>query len=233
MRRLLVVCLLAAFATPGVWAQGMRPPPTEAQTQAAVLLSRAGPQTRAFVAREARAPDLTEASARQAALSEGAELGATSPGDIDALVAMVLLQASEEAGNELSDMQAQMQSINAQKQRLRDQDAEMKAAQAAANAQATRAVATMSRPEPIAPQSAAPGLVHQTTGVYGASGYRPVPPQVPPNAGGRLDSMNEMSETESMRLQMAMDRRSKFVEALSNVMTKIATTDAAITKNLK
>lgn len=50
---------------------------------------------------------------------------------------------------------------------------------------------------------------------------------------GRLDSMNEMSEMTSMRLQMAMDRRSKFVEALSNIMKKIDSTQETIVQNLK
>jgi hypothetical protein len=48
-----------------------------------------------------------------------------------------------------------------------------------------------------------------------------------------LDSMNEMSEMVSMRLQMAMDRRSKFVETLSNVLKKIADTQDAIVQNMK
>jgi hypothetical protein len=50
---------------------------------------------------------------------------------------------------------------------------------------------------------------------------------------GLLDSMNEMSEMTSMRLQMAMDRRSKFVEALSNIMKKIDSTQETIVQNLK
>jgi len=50
---------------------------------------------------------------------------------------------------------------------------------------------------------------------------------------GDLDSMNEMSEMTSMRLQMAMDRRSKFVETLSNVLKKIDETSDAIVQNMK
>ena len=53
------------------------------------------------------------------------------------------------------------------------------------------------------------------------------------NLKGQLDSMNEMSEMTSMRLQMAMDRRSKFVETLSNVMKKIDETQEAIVQNMK
>jgi hypothetical protein len=49
----------------------------------------------------------------------------------------------------------------------------------------------------------------------------------------QLDSMNEMSEMTSMNLQMAMDRRSKFVETLSNVMKKIDSTQETIVQNLK
>lgn len=50
---------------------------------------------------------------------------------------------------------------------------------------------------------------------------------------GRMDSTSELSEEKSMRLQMIMDRRKKFLETLSNVMKKIADTSATITQNLK
>jgi hypothetical protein len=49
----------------------------------------------------------------------------------------------------------------------------------------------------------------------------------------RLDSMSEMSEMTSMRLQMAMDRRSRLMEAISNVMQKTSDTDGEIVKNIK
>jgi len=49
----------------------------------------------------------------------------------------------------------------------------------------------------------------------------------------KRDSMNEMSEMTSMRLQMAMDCRSKFVETLSNIMKKMSDTDNSITQNMK
>ena len=50
---------------------------------------------------------------------------------------------------------------------------------------------------------------------------------------GKIDSMNEMSEMTSLRLQMMMDRRSKFVETLSNIMKKISTTSDSIVQNMK
>jgi hypothetical protein len=48
-----------------------------------------------------------------------------------------------------------------------------------------------------------------------------------------LDNLSEMGEMESMRLQMAMDRRSKFTEALSNIEKKMSQTSSDITKNIK
>jgi chromosome segregation ATPase len=50
---------------------------------------------------------------------------------------------------------------------------------------------------------------------------------------GQLDSMNEMSEMTSMDLQMAMDRRSKFLEALSNVLKSMNDTQQQIVANMK
>lgn len=49
----------------------------------------------------------------------------------------------------------------------------------------------------------------------------------------RLDSMNEMSEMTSLRLQMMMDRRSAFLSTLSNIMKKISSTQDQLVQNLK
>lgn len=48
-----------------------------------------------------------------------------------------------------------------------------------------------------------------------------------------LDSMSEMGEMESLRLQMAMDRMSKMMSTLSNILKKISDTSNQITQNLK
>jgi hypothetical protein len=50
---------------------------------------------------------------------------------------------------------------------------------------------------------------------------------------GKLDGMNEMSEMTSLRLQMLMDRRSKFISTLSNIMRKISTTQDTLVQNIK
>ena len=48
-----------------------------------------------------------------------------------------------------------------------------------------------------------------------------------------LDTMSELGEMESLRLQMAMDRMSKMMSTLSNLLKKISCTTSQITQNLK
>lgn len=48
-----------------------------------------------------------------------------------------------------------------------------------------------------------------------------------------LDSQSELGETESLRLQMAMDRVSKLMATLSNILVKITDTNSTIIQNLK
>ena len=49
----------------------------------------------------------------------------------------------------------------------------------------------------------------------------------------RIDRMSEMGEMESLRLQMAMDRMSKMMSTLSNVLRKASETAQNITGNIK
>ena len=49
----------------------------------------------------------------------------------------------------------------------------------------------------------------------------------------KLDSLSEMSEMESLRLQMAMDRLSKLMSILSNLLKKASDTASYIKQNFK
>jgi hypothetical protein len=49
----------------------------------------------------------------------------------------------------------------------------------------------------------------------------------------KLDVLNELAEMEQMRLQIFLERRSKMLEWVSNIMKKTADTSAAIAQNLK
>lgn len=50
---------------------------------------------------------------------------------------------------------------------------------------------------------------------------------------GQLDSMSEMGEMESLRMQMAMDRQSKLMTMLSNILKTISDTTSTLAQNLK
>jgi RNAse (barnase) inhibitor barstar len=49
----------------------------------------------------------------------------------------------------------------------------------------------------------------------------------------KLDSLSELGEMESLRLQMAMDRLSRLMSALSDLLKKASDTASGITQNLK
>jgi len=49
----------------------------------------------------------------------------------------------------------------------------------------------------------------------------------------QLDGLNELSEMTTLRLQMTMDRRSKFISTLSQMMKKTSTTQDILVQNIK
>jgi hypothetical protein len=49
----------------------------------------------------------------------------------------------------------------------------------------------------------------------------------------KVNVIMEISEITSLRLQMMMDRRSKFISTLSNIMKKISATQDTLVQNLK
>lgn len=52
-------------------------------------------------------------------------------------------------------------------------------------------------------------------------------------AKDKVDSLSEMGEMESLRLQMAMDRKSKMMSTLSNLLKKSSETSSSIIQNIK
>jgi hypothetical protein len=157
-------------------------------------------------------------------------------GDIAELAFVVLMEATNDADQDLQDIMAGVKAITDAKVQLRN------------------LIARVERD--VAANIGAGGLADEESYHHvglpvadiAARGLRAVPTDLHPSGPittedqlraiqsdlqGRLDSMNEMSEMTSMRLQMAMDRRSKFVEALSNIMKKIDSTQESIVQNLK
>ena len=87
----------------------------------------------------------------------------------------------------------------------------------------------------LPPKTLSGGLAKNFAAELAALNPQPLPPKISAidKAKSDLDSMSEMGEMESLRLQMAMDRTSKMMSTLSNSLEKVSDTAEGITANLK
>ena len=173
------------------------------------------PSLRAWVITRARTtldsagspdPEIIEGNAR--ARLEGQDF---SDADVESLVQLVMMESVRQADADLRDMMAQMREANARKARMRDM--------AAAQREAKKGLSDEARAEYSRPESKAVCV--------------DPPCQFSRIAAPATDSMSEMNQMEQLRMQMAMDRKSKAMQALSNLLKKNSDTAATITSNLK
>ncbi len=223
----------------------VHPIPPEMTRRFATLQPRLQPSAKAWVEQQARleaqksSPDV--AGLETAIRSRfSANLGSKpnmAGSDIEAVAFLVMMQATNDMDKDLQQIMAEVKSMTNAKQKLRDLTNQLNK-DAAANAG-----------KPDAPcltplcRSLASELKELATTT--SSLRHPVRLQAPANPTyanlrtlhgqlqQNLDSMNEMSEMTSLRLQMTMDRRSKFIETLSNIMKKLSTTSESIVQNMK
>jgi len=170
-------------------------------------------------------------------------LGASADGDVMALAFIVMMQAAKSAQEDLKSIMAEVKAINAAKSAMRSLLAAVR--------------------RDIVENLGRQTLVFADGGLGSAAAYHriPVPHPDPGSPGGvrtvatnpytrkltdvealkavyesiknDLDSMSEMGEMESLRLQMAMDRLSKMMSTLSNMLKKISESNATIIGNIK
>jgi len=127
-------------------------------------------------------------------------------GDIEAIAFLVMMEASHSAQDDLRAVMEQVKAITAQKNKARE--------------------ALKLRPDR--------GLDRlSVTSVISAVATKAEMSAVVDQMKADLDAMSELGETESLRLQMAMDRMSKMMSTLSNILKKISCTASQITQNLK
>jgi flagellar hook-basal body complex protein FliE len=227
-----------------------RPPPIPADiaNRNARLQGLLQPSAKSWVDTQARtesqrpAPDLaaleTAIRARFGSTAGGSS-GIPPGADIEELAFVVLMNATNDQDSDLQQIMNEVQAQTKAKQFLREQMQIVNKDVANNSRQLTsEASKTCNSPgcneliEHASDIAAATVQSKKPVHIGGAITYGQLK-EIQEELQGSLDSMNEMSETTSMRLQMAMDRRSKFVEALSNVMKKIDSTQEAIIQNLK
>lgn len=162
-----------------------------------------------------------------------ANLGNIQGADIEALCFFVLMQASKSAQEDLKSVMANVKAINNQKAKLREALNNRQKNQVMTGIQLdsfkllsarTKALKTGNNPDTV-------------TLARTYSRLKIVPKTEIDNAVDKaksdLDSMSEMGEMESLRLQMAMDRMSKMMSTLSNILKKISDTQNQIIQNMK
>lgn len=165
--------------------------------------------------------------------------------DTAELAFVALMEATRDADQDLRDIMAELGAFTKAKARLREIIARVQH-DIAENTGASDGPLTLG-PDGLGGEERYHHAALPVPEASSAGGVRTVPTDLHPglvrtwdqllairaNLQGDLDSMSEMSEMTSMRLQMAMDRRSKFVEALSNITKKIDSTQETIVQNLK
>jgi len=208
--------------------------PDEAFSLDAKLRPHLTAQGRTWVAAEAAA--VHEGSKSQAQVEADAAVtpvdhivieGMGLDGDVQSLAFLVMMEAAQSSQDDLRDTLTNMQSINAAKAKQRSSINAMQTAEQATKSAASSDYEKTANDGQVNPSTSFNAF--EASASFSYDDIKATQVQVK----GQLDSMNEMSEMTSMRLQMAMDRRSKFVEALSNIMKKIDSTQETIVQNLK
>jgi putative addiction module CopG family antidote len=170
-------------------------------------------------------------------------LGSINGSDIEEVAFIVLMQAARDAEEDLKEMLNEMKSMNAAKRKLRELQKKIKC-DIANSAGQTRPKfdsngmksesayhhAMIPVPDPCSES----GVKLIETDLYkGRIADVSTLESIRDDFIDKLDSLSELSEMDSLRLQMMMDRRSKFISTLSNMMKKISTTQDALVQNLK
>ncbi len=161
-----------------------------------------------------------------------AELGRMSGSDIEALAFLVLMQAAKSAQEDLKAIMAKTKAIKEQKAKLRDELNRAQSAQGKAKLQLDSLKFLSERTKAFLAYTSIDSVKFQKSRV-GTNFPKADLDALIDQVKRDLDSMSEMGEMESLRLQMAMDRMNKMMSTLSNILKKISDTAQTITQNLK
>lgn len=142
--------------------------------------------------------------------------------DIEAMAFLVLMQASKSAQEDLKAIMAQVKSINNQKKKMREALTSLEDP----GISVSRAQIDSFNRLLIKPATSLRQQNNQSVTKQEINNLRL-------KMKNDLDSMSEMGEMESLRMQMLMDRRSKIMSTLSNLLKKISQTQDNIISNLK
>ena len=178
------------------------------------LMAAANPVKRSWVYKTAvkyRGKEITELKAMSEASNASSVLGNMAEGDIEAMAFLVLMQASKTANDDLKNIMAEVKTVNNAKANQRQQIKNNPSTKDNIILKARDGNVVVKK-DTLKRASLNPNLKLQPS---------------------KKDDLNEMGEEQQLRMQMAMDRRSKMMEAISNLLKKIADTEDQIIQNIK
>jgi len=210
VRTSLGLAVVFALVFAGAEAQTIPAMPPGAEAAEERLLMKVGPQTRAFIRQEVARQRGNQVFSESLSAPIRRSVGNLGDADIEALTFLVMMEAAKSQQEDLKAIMDGVKAINDAKETSR------RGAARNASPNAPRPRAAINR--------AAMSVVPRSKQDIAAQIER---------VKNDIDSMSEMGEMESLRLQMAMDRMSKMMSTLSNLAKKISDTSATITQNLK
>jgi hypothetical protein len=164
--------------------------------------------------------------------------GVPAGADIEAMVFIVLMQASNDANQDLQQIMDGIKAANAAKQQLRDIQDQLNRDVASANGKMAQ------QPCRTPACAALPGELKQLAAAT-AQTNQPIRLAVPANAtygqiqqvaaqmNHELASVSDISQQQQLQIQMLMDRMSQLEEMMSNLMKTQQDTASNIVGNLK
>ena len=174
--------------------------------------------------------------------SQYAVLGSLSNSDIEALAFLVMMQSAKDAQEDIKGIMNEVKEINKKKQALRQATETMKTKDVnispvqldsfrllVKSNQSLQRINTTNA-KTLRTDSA---RTIKTTPVTNRKVTKAELNDLLAKTKSELDSMSEMGEMESLRLQMTMDRMSKMMSTVSNLLKKISDTSNTIVQNLK
>jgi len=169
------------------------------------------------------------------------KLSAMGDREIEAMAFLVLMQSSKDQQDDLKNITAQINDNNQKKEQLRQAQQELEKNKTNIAKTKLDSFRLITRPngnsntlavvQPNKIQTTQP-LTRTNVGINQNASLSDIK-QVQDELKAKLDSINKLGEPMSLRLQMMMERRSKSIEALSNIMKKISSVAEGITQNLK
>lgn len=157
---------------------------------------------------------------------------------IEAMVLAVMMEAAQNADNDLQAQMQQMQALTKAKEQIRAVLSEMSPTMSALAGSDRSAVCESEFCRSLPAKLAA---INAATANLPHPSYLPVPAKVTAEDVANsqaalqndLDSDNEISEMTQTQVQMLMDRRTKLLQTASDMEKSVSDTDAAIVSNLK